>query len=197
MVMTCKSFVVLSSLLLCLGAVTGCVPKEELDSEDLEPSMEWEDIMSHNDVKSEDPASSAAETAPVMSKKDAMDAHVERSRAALLGDIQNAAPYAGGILGMRGSSKYFIATTTTIPEYDRLYWVIVKVLSEKYSCFIRAKQDIGLMTRFTCRDKRQVLFWKKKNNRFIEFTSRQFDRDGYEIQVIKKQIVRISSQKVI
>jgi hypothetical protein len=195
--MKCKSFAILPSLILCIGAVTGCVPKEELDSEDLEPSMEWHDIMSYNDVHVEDPALSATETGPVMSKKQAMDAQVERSRAALLGDMQNAAPYAGGILGMKGSSKYFIAATSTIPEYDRLYWVIVKVLSEKYSCFIRAKQDIGLMTRFTCRDKRQVLFWKKKNNRFIEFTSRQFDRDGYEIQVIKKQIVRISSQKVI
>jgi hypothetical protein len=196
-----KSVVLFSSFLLCLGVATGCVPKEELDSDDLEPSMEWEDILSHeasgNEIEEETTASSAAQTAPLMSKKQAMDAQVERSRAALLGDIQNAAPYAGGILGMKGSSKYFIATVSTIPEYDRLYWVIVKVLSEKYSCFIRAKQDIGLMTRFTCRDKRQVLFWKKKNNRFIEFTSRQFDRDGYEIQVIKKQIVRISSQKVI
>jgi hypothetical protein len=200
-VKTPKSSVLFSSLLLCLGVATGCVPKEELDSDDLEPSMEWEDILSHeasgDPIEEEGPAPSAAETAPVMSKKQAIESQVERSRAALLGDIQNASPYAGGILGMKGSSKYFIATRTTIPEYDRLYWVIVKVLSEKYSCFIRAKQDIGLMTRFTCRDKRQVLFWKKKNNHFIEFTSRQFDRDGYEIQVIKKQIVRISSQKVI
>ena len=192
--MACKSHLL---GLLFFGAAVGCVPKEELDSDDLEPSMDWEDIMSHRDLRWEDPASSAAVPAPVMSKKQAMDDHVGKSRQALLGDIENAAPYAGGILGIKGSSKYFIASVSSIPEYDRLYWVIVKVLSEKYSCFISAKQYIGLMTRFTCRDKRQVLFWKKRNDRFIEFTSRQFDRDGFEIKVVRKQIVRISSQKVI
>jgi len=148
--------------LLGLGAVIGCVPKEELDSDDLEPSLEWEEIMSQNDFWGDDLAASAAVPAPVVSKKQAIEGHVEKSRQAILGNIENAAPYAGGIFGLKGSSKYFIASTTSIPEYDRLYWVIVKVLSEKYSCFIRAKQDIGLMTRFTCRDKRQVVFWKKK-----------------------------------
>ncbi len=196
-VMNCTPVLLLPLLLLLLGAAVGCVPKEEIDSKDLEPSMDWEDIMSHNDVRAENSASSAAVTAPVMRKKQAIEAHVEKSRQAILGNVENAAPYAGGILGIKGNSKYFIVSTTNIPEYDRLYGVIVKVLSEKYSCFIRSKQDIGLMTRFTCRGKRQVLFWKKKNDRFIEFTARQFDRDGYEIQVVRKQIVRISSQQVI
>ena len=91
-VMGCKSVSVFSSLLL-LGALIGCVPKEELDSDDLDPSMDWEDILSHDGssygVQREESASSAAESAPFMSKKQAMDAHVERSRTALLGDIHS------------------------------------------------------------------------------------------------------------
>jgi hypothetical protein len=187
---------VLSILLVVAGAF-GCVPKEELDAEDLEPSLDWEDILSHHEFESENPVSSAATVAPILSKKNAIERDIEKNRRLILGNIESATPYAGGILGLKGSSKYFVASTSTIPEYDRLYWVIVKVLSEKYSCFIKAKQDIGLLTRFTCRDRRQVLFWKKRNNQFIEFTSRQFDRDGFEIKVVRKQIVRISNHKVI
>jgi len=192
-----KNFKKLAVYALVLMITFGCVPREELDSEDLEPSLDWEEIMSRHETRSNEGESFAADIAPSLIKKQANRLNSEQRRKEILGNVQNAIPFAGGILGVKGSSKYFIASVSTIPEYDRLYWVIVKVLSEKYSCFIRSKYDVGPLTRFVCRDNRQVLFWKKKNGRFIEFISRQFDRDGFEIEVVRKQVVRISNHKVI
>src|SRR5690606_2234310 len=107
----------------------------------------------------------------------------------IVSGIENPTPYAGGILGTKGDAKYFIASTSVVPGFNRLYWVMVQLLSERYSCFMRTKQDVGHITRVTCKDGRQVMFWKKKNPGYIEFVSRQFDREGYEIKVIRRKIV--------
>jgi hypothetical protein len=179
-------------------AGTGCVPPEELDGDVLEPSMEWDEFVFSGD--GQEPVSSAsanATPAPVLIKKYTAVGGSDLSRRLALNAIENPFPYAGGVLGTKGDSKYFIASTMAIPEFDRLYWVMVKVLSEKYGCFIRAKQDIGTMTRITCKDRRQVLFWKNRNQDYIEFMARQYDRDGFEIKVIHKKIVRISNNRVI
>lgn len=177
-------------VMLLAGGVLACTPPEELDGDALEPSLEWDDLMTEGRARPDGPARVSkasvrpADLSPLM-------------RAAALGAMENAAPYAGGLLGTKGDAKYFVATTSIIPGYNRLYWVIVKLLSERYSCFMRAKLDVGNMTRFTCKDGRQVVFWKRQQGNHIEFLSRQFDGDGYEIKVIQKRIVRISSNRII
>lgn len=185
-------------ILLAASVMAGCTPPEELDGDELEPSMDWDEFVFHLDPRSGENVATTAESTAVVDRF-AADGNPasELSRRIALNSIENPYPYAGGVLGAKGDSKYFIASLSAIPEYNRLYWVMVKVLSEKYSCFIRSKQEIGSMTRITCRDKRQVLFWKKQSGQYIEFLARQFDRDGYEIKVIRKKIVRISNVRVI
>jgi hypothetical protein len=101
--------------------------------------------------------------------------------------------YEGGVYGYVGSAKAFVARRRTIPDYNRLYWVMVKVLSEKYSCFMTAKQNRGDETWVQCRDGRQVVFWRDQSSRWIQFQARQYDQEGYEIAVRKHQIVRIGN----
>jgi hypothetical protein len=75
--------------------------------------------------------------------------------------------------------------------------VMVKVLSEKYGCFMVSKQNGPEKTWVKCRDKRQIVFWKSKGQGFVQFYSRQYDKDGYEIVVQKKKVVRVGSEKVL
>ena len=189
----------LFGIFLLTGSVlSGCTPPEELDGDELEPTMNWDELVFYSDPSSRESVATTEESAAVVSRIAAVSGSgSELSRQIALNSIENPSPYAGGLLGAKGDSKYFIASLSAIPEYNRLYWVMVKVLSEKYSCFIKSKQEIGSMTRITCRDKRQVLFWKKQSGQYIEFLARQFDRDGYEIKVIRKKIVRISNVRVI
>jgi hypothetical protein len=106
-------------------------------------------------------------------------------------------PYEGGYYGTRGLTKIFIAPTSKIGNYSRLYWVMVKVLSEKYGCFMVAKQYARDTTRILCRDKRQIVFWQSKTKDWIQFATRQYDRDGFEIAVKRRRIVRVSPNPVI
>lgn len=106
-------------------------------------------------------------------------------------------PYEGGFYGTRGLTKIFIAPTSKIGDYSRLYWVMVKVLSEKYGCFMVAKQYAGDTTRVFCRDKRQIVFWQSRTKDWIQFASRQYDREGFEIAVKRRRIVRVSHNPVI
>jgi hypothetical protein len=48
-----------------------------------------------------------------------------------------------GVYGKIGPNSIFVAERSAIPNYDRLYWVMVRILSEKYGCFIRRKVDRG------------------------------------------------------
>lgn len=197
--MNLNIFLKLSGLaLVSVTFLIGCTPPEELDGDELEPTMDWDEFVLHQDAKPADVAAFATGNALLLSTVGAdANGSSEISRLIALNSIEDPYPYAGGLLGAKGDSKYFIASLTAIPQYDRLYWVMVKVLSEKYSCFIKSKQEIGSMTRITCRDKRQVLFWKKQSGQYIEFLARQFDLEGYEIKVVRKKIVRISSVRVI
>ena len=60
-----------------------------------------------------------------------------------------------------------------------------------------AKANRGDSTWIKCRDKRQVMFWRDTSGGVIQFHARQYDRDGYEIVVRKRQIVRISRDPVL
>jgi hypothetical protein len=105
--------------------------------------------------------------------------------------------YEGGVFGLVGPAKLIVATSDRIKDDVRLYWVMVKVLSEKYGCFMVAKQTVGATTRATCRDQRRVVFWKTRGPGWVQFHARQYDRDGYEIVVRQKRIVRVSQGRVL
>ena len=105
--------------------------------------------------------------------------------------LQNYEVMDGGVLGNLGSARVFVAPTSRIPDWSRLYWVKVRVLSEKYGCFMRSRQDKDNVTKFTCKDNRQIVFWRAKGEHWIRFYSRQYDAGGHEIAVRNRQIYRL------
>jgi hypothetical protein len=95
-----------------------------------------------------------------------------------------------GIYGKKGSQTVFVARRSKISDYDRLYWVMVRVLSEKYGCFIRKKTDSGQTVRFDCRDKRFVVLERDISGGFAKLSGRQFDASGREIVVKARSVAR-------
>ena len=105
--------------------------------------------------------------------------------------LSNSAVYAGGILGWVGSAKAFVAPTSAVPDDHRLYWVMVKVLSEKYSCFMTGKQSAGARLLVRCADGRRVLLHRERGVDFVQFHAHQYDQEGYEILVKQHKKVRV------
>ncbi len=93
-----------------------------------------------------------------------------------------------GVYGKIGKRTVFVAPRAAIADYDRLYWVMVRVLSEKYGCFIRSKVSTAKTVRFECRDRRTVVLDRDIAGSFAKFSGRQFDLLGREI-VIKPRPV--------
>lgn len=86
-----------------------------------------------------------------------------------------------GVYGKLGSSSVYLVPRNRIPFRSRLYWTMVKVLSEKYGCFIVSKRRQGDRFDFRCRDGRGVVMGQKFFRNVAQFWVRQFDRDGREL----------------
>ena len=97
--------------------------------------------------------------------------------------MENPSLYEGGVYGKKGHVPVFAALTKDIPDYDRLYWVMVKVLSEKYGCFIKRKQSSHAQVVVECRDRRRVVFYRNRGDSWIQFYGRQYDQQGRELIV--------------
>ena len=108
---------------------------------------------------------------------------------ALRRSIRNPVLLDQGVYGKMGSATFFAAPLRRIPSYDRLYWVMMKVLSEKYGCFVTAKTVLGNSISFTCRDQRKVVMTRGKQDPFIHFYARQYDSDGAELVVINHKVI--------
>ena len=163
-------------------AASSCVSnsgedEDELRDSDLKLSTPWNDFLGHS--TQDQPLYSALVNGG--------------TRRALPAALSQPEAYEGGVFGYMGSAKGYVADRKVIPDYNRLYWVMVKVLSEKYNCFIAAKQNRGDETWIQCRDKRQVVFWRDLNAKYIQFQARQFDREGYETAVRHHEIVRLGT----
>lgn len=156
---------------------TSAADDEDLRDEDLKLKASWHDFLGH--VSPDLPLYNALVNGP--------------AKRAVPAPLQTPELYEGGVFGYLGSAKAFVARRRTIPDYQRLYWVMVKVLSEKYSCFMTAKQNRGDETWVQCRDGRQVVFWRDQSSKWIQFQARQYDQEGFEIAVRKHQIVRIGA----
>ena len=96
----------------------------------------------------------------------------------LLNGLDDSQPFDGGRYSKVGSAAVYVASTKNIPNFDRLNWVIVRMLSEKYGCFLRSKVNIGNETRYGCRDERTIVFRRYKNRNWMVFHARQFDEIG-------------------
>lgn len=86
-----------------------------------------------------------------------------------------------GLYGKLGSTSLFVADRASIATYDRLYWTMVRILSEKYACFIKGKVDRGQLVSFKCRDQRTVTMARKISKNFSIIQTRQYGPDGREI----------------
>lgn len=104
--------------------------------------------------------------------------------------IERAHAYEGGVYGKVGHVTVFAAPISQIPDYDRLYWVMVKVLSEKYGCFIKRKQSSATQVTVDCRDTRKVVFRRNRGQDWIQFYGRQYDKNGNELIVQNRRIIR-------
>lgn len=91
--------------------------------------------------------------------------------------------YEGGVYGKKGHIPVFAARLADIPDYDRLYWVMVKVLSEKYGCFMKRKASTHSQVMVECRDKRRVVFHRNRGDGWIQFYGRQYNQEGKEVLI--------------
>lgn len=91
--------------------------------------------------------------------------------------------YEGGVYGKKGHIPVFAARLADIPDYDRLYWVMVKVLSEKYGCFMKRKASTHNQVMVECRDKRRVVLHRNRGDGWIQFYGRQYNADGKEVVI--------------
>jgi hypothetical protein len=85
--------------------------------------------------------------------------------------------FENGIYGRYMDSRMFFTTAEQIPDDKRLYWAMVKVLSEKFACFMVRKRKSGDLYRFYCKDKRSVVFRKGRVGQTIHFYGRTYDRN--------------------
>lgn len=108
---------------------------------------------------------------------------------ALRRSVTNPVPLDLGVYGKVGTATFFAAPVKRIPDYDRLYWTMMKVLSEKYGCFVKTKLVTGSTLKFTCRDKRTVVLWRSKQEQFLQFYGRQYDAQGRELIVSKHKVI--------
>jgi len=111
--------------------------------------------------------------------------------------VSRVEPVDVGFAGKIGHSVVFAAEKRLVPDYDRLYWVMIRVLSEKYGCFIRKKIDRGELVAFKCRDQRIVTFRRRLTQHYAVFKARQYRSDGREIVISNKRSQRVSSAKVV
>jgi hypothetical protein len=186
----------------CVLSAVACTPPAELDGEELEPSLPWDELVQFNDeVFSPTPGYAIDDVQLTPERLGRLPWPLRQSPKlswlALSRGVDQPISYQNGVFGLIGSAKFFATTTDKVRDYDHLYWVMVKVLSEKYGCFMTTKQNVGDEVNITCRDKRVIRFWRSQGTDWIQFYARQFDRQGYEIKVEKRRVVRISAEPVL
>jgi hypothetical protein len=111
--------------------------------------------------------------------------------------VQRAQVMDVGVYGKIGNMAVFVADRKQVPNYDRLYWVMVRVLSEKYGCFITRKHVESDIVRFTCRDKRTVVMKRRISGEYSKFVARQYDAFGRDVVVTKRPNKKIASRGLV
>src|SRR5262245_51164657 len=149
------------TLLIAFGALAGCTPPAEISADDLGPTLDTGEIVSGaNDsdvmggIIGPQGSISPGEADKIAHRHPPAFDHLlltpERATLlpfglrqnprlaslALAKSLENPTSYQGGVLGFLGPAKVFVTTLDHIRDDARLYWVMVKVLSEKYGCFM-------------------------------------------------------------
>ncbi len=94
--------------------------------------------------------------------------------------------YYGGVYGKRGNMVIYAINKRNLQHRYHFYWKMVRVLSEKYGCFMKSKMVQGNRTDFKCRDGRKVSFKTLEGKRWRMFSGRQYDSFGNEIIIHKR-----------
>ena len=103
------------------------------------------------------------------------------ARFAVRRSLEKPTPFDQGVYGKLGSSTVYMAPLKRVGTSDRLYWTMVRVLSEKYGCFIVEKSRDAEKFQFRCRDGRLIVMQRKMDSRFAHFWGRQYDSKGAEV----------------
>ncbi len=117
----------------------------------------------------------------------------ERSRLALGFGLEKAQSLDAGVYGKLGKSTVFVAHRRDIPDYDRLYWVMIRVLSEKYGCFIKKKVPRDNQIGFQCRDRRMIVMQRDISGDYAKFVGWQYDQAGKEVVITQE--ARLKQQR--
>lgn len=142
--------------------------------------IQWEDLEQGRHMRPNAPIVTA-ESNQTISQEDRFERWAKMFR------LERPQAYEGGVYGKVGTATVFIAPRDKVPDYDRLYWVMVKVLSEKYGCFIKRKESNALSVNITCRDSRQIVLRRNRGEDWIQFYGRQYDKLGNEIVITPRR----------
>ena len=105
----------------------------------------------------------------------------ELARFAVRRSLEKPVTFDQGVYGKLGTSTVYMAPLTRVGSSERLYWTMVRVLSEKYGCFIVEKSRSAGKFQFRCRDGRKIVMQSKIDSRFAHFWGRQYDSNGDEV----------------
>jgi hypothetical protein len=204
--------VLLGAVLAAGSLASACTPPAELDTEDLEPTFGWDELVlipggrpelqgGELPLAAHTPTvgANAQHLAPerLAALPETLKREPELARLALTRGLENPTHWRDGVYGTVGPVKFYVTTTEAIPDEDRLYPVMIALLSEKYGCFIKGRVKSATSTLMRCRDNRQIVFWRGRGPGWVQFYARQYDADGYEIVVKNRRIVRISKERRI
>lgn len=162
-----------------VAAVAGC----QTTTESLLPeaALTWDEIAASRAYLSSNASNSSV---PAGLRLASLEVHNDNNRLVTWVKqlkIERPRSYENGVYGKVGNATVYIAPASRVPDDRRLYWIMVKVLSEKYGCFITEKKNHSALVAVSCRDQRRVTFRRSRGDGWVMFYGRQYDRDGREI----------------
>ncbi len=78
-----------------------------------------------------------------------------------------------GVYGKKNNSWYFLGDKNIVENNDRMYWNIVRVLSEKFGCFSNQKKDDGNKLKFRCRDGKKIIVRRQLDDKHAFFIAKK------------------------
>ena len=97
--------------------------------------------------------------------------------------------YNNGIWTKYKEATFYLSTLDQVPDWTHQYWVIVKILSEKYGCFMTSKMHLGPRITFRCHDKRAVVFQVFYKKNFVYIRGHQYDSWGNLLHVKNHEVI--------
>ena len=87
--------------------------------------------------------------------------------------ITNTVEFGSGIVGTKNAMYVYIADKRKVPDFQRLNWELVKILSERFSCLAVAKQDRGEVSTYTCRSGATIDIKRSQSQQFVYFVAKE------------------------